>query len=135
MDGSSLVPAAIRRSPSGKLAVSVAEMDLGEDPNLADAVRRLCMYAIHAKVPLIATVTSGAGKRHMLINLDGVVETVAAPAPSRTDYVPVPMDLPINMGSSPTDEHTTNEWVDRYILDPSADSPEPAKRRRRFSWT
>ncbi len=132
MSETDLVPAAIRRSPTGRLVVSVAEMVLCEDPTLAAAVSRLCTYSVRAQVPLIATVASGAGKRHLLIGVDGVVHPVAAPAPSRTDYVPVPLpDQRRDLGESETDDLTSAEWVDRFILDPSAGEEEPPVRRRR----
>lgn len=132
MERVELVPAAIRRSPTGRLAVSVAEMILGEEATLAAAVSKLCTYAIRAEVTLIATVASGAGKRFLMVGVDGVVHPVAAPAPARTDYVPVNFDEPRDLGESATDEYTSQEWVDRYILDPTAaedTAPRPRKRR------
>lgn len=134
MERVDLVPAAIRRSPTGRLAVSVSEMILGEESTLAAAVSRLCGYAIHAEVTLVATVTSGAGKRYLMIGSDGVVHPVAAPAPARTDYVPIPFDdKPRNLGESETDELTSQEFVDRYILDPSAaEESTPTRKKRRI---
>lgn len=135
MTASTLYPATIKRSPRGRLAVTVANMELGEDPNLAVAVHRLCNYAIRHSLNIVVTITTGAGVRYMSIDTEGVAAACSAPA-AAIDV----SDLPeidseqANLGTSETDFHTTGDFVEKYILDPSAGAPPPPQKKRRFGF-
>lgn len=128
-----LVEAAVRRTTTGQLSVTVANMELGTATQLSDAIGTLCHYAIQADVPLVVTVAAGgAGKKYMVIDENGFVTPASAPAPTRSDYVPIQVDLPRSLGSSDTDAYTTADWVERHVLDPTADQHAGPPPRR--SW-
>lgn len=135
MNDVSLVAATVQRTTTGSLSVAVAGMELGEERQLADALSKLCHYAIHAQVTLVVTVQTGAGKKYMVVDETGYVTPAAAPAPTRDDYVPVNIDFPRTLGTAESDPYTTAEWVERHVFDPNADRPDgPPRKRRKWFW-
>lgn len=128
---SDLYPAAISRSPTGRMALSVAGMDLGEERNLAEAMHRLCTYAINQQIQMVATIKTGAGTRYMAIDRSGIATPSAAPATTLFTTA-LPPEGPRNLGTAATDVDTTRIFVERFILDPTADQKTgpPPKRRR-----
>lgn len=130
-----LVAAAVRRTNIGKLSVSVANMELGEESRLADAISKLCHYAVGAKVPLVVSIQTGAGKKYMVIDETGYVSPASAPAPTRTDYVPIHVEMPRSLGSAESDQYTTADWVERHVFDPTADQHQgPPPKRKKWFW-
>ena len=127
---SDLYPAAISRSPTGRMAVSVSGMELGEERNLAEAMHRLCTYAISQQIQMVATITTGAGTRYMAIDRSGIATPSAAPATTMLARA-LPPEGPRDLGNAATDADTTRQFVERFILDPTAGQPAPAPPKRR----
>lgn len=133
-----ITPATIARGDRGTLVVEVDGMALGDSPHLADAVHCLCEFAIRQQQALVVTVTSGSGKQYMSIDKTGLVSPAAAPAPRNvspmSDAFVAPKER--DLAHARSDEITSNQWVQRYILDPTQASPAPPEqtpppRRRR----
>lgn len=133
MTETKLVAAAVRRTNTGRLSVTVANMELGEEEQLAQALSKLCHYAVKAQVPLVVTIQTGSGKKFMVISETGYVTPASAPAPTRTDYVPIQIDMPRSLGTADSDPYTTADWVERHVFDPTAEQPQgPPSRRKKW---
>lgn len=130
----SYVPAAIKRGNGGKMAVYLADVFMAEEHGIAEAISSLCEYAVRQKVEIVITITvSGSGKRYMHIDHTGFSRPVSAPAPSTSTHVPNAEGFSKGLGSADTDELTGADWVDRYVLDPTAETPTgpPSKKKKR----
>lgn len=114
-DPSALTPASVHRGPTGRWVVRVDEMDLGEEADMAKAVSALCMHAIAQRMVLVVQLASGAGKRYLTVDSDGIVTPSSAPA-----NLVIPGPGNIGLGQAETDEATSQQWVERFILDPTA---------------